>query len=118
MNDLPTRARHALHNVGTLPIVKATNPDGTARVRQPGRPLAESMPHNVARFLMQAHEILVELSAMTATPTPEQCRSVGGHHWKAPVPGRRNECAECGYRGLVFEPHYDPTPRSDDAPTQ
>ncbi|XAO35512.1 hypothetical protein SEA_MORGANA_78 [Gordonia phage Morgana] len=116
MNDLPTRARHALHNVGTLPIVKATNPDGTARVRQPGRPLVESMPHNVARFLMQAHEILVELSAMTQTP--EQCRADGGHHWKAPVPGRRNECVECGYRGLIFEPYYEPTPRSDDAPTQ
>lgn len=37
-------------------------------------------------------------------PTPDNCREIGGHFWRAQVPGQPNVCAECGYEGQVFEP--------------
>lgn len=37
-------------------------------------------------------------------PTPDECREVGGHYWRAQVPGQPNVCAECGYEGAIFEP--------------
>lgn len=38
-----------------------------------------------------------------STPT-EQCRSSGGHYWRAQVPGQPNVCVDCGYEGVIFEP--------------
>ncbi|ADX31984.1 putative regulator [Tsukamurella phage TPA2] len=41
---------------------------------------------------------------MNQTPTPDECRDLGGHHWRPQVPGQPNVCGECGYEGQVFEP--------------
>ncbi|AKL88394.1 hypothetical protein BH789_gp113 [Gordonia phage GMA6] len=36
-----------------------------------------------------------------------QCLGDGGHHWEPQVPGERNTCRNCGYKGLVFEKEQD-----------
>lgn len=51
------------------------------------------------------------------------CLDGGGHYWLPQVPGERNTCRECGYRGLVFEPmgaaaRLDLTPLDPSVPTE
>lgn len=63
--DLIQRAQEAMDDIGPMPIAKSTAPDGTARLYQPGRGrLCEGgLPHDVARFVMRAHELTPALIA-------------------------------------------------------